>query len=137
MPSAESLGAVAMLTRMYENVFSYGEGATPDSTAEPMLGVNQVGARDDSAAAAAAVEAWTTALADCSATAVATFEAGSTCTGVAFDESSENAGWFDFTGVAARGSTTTLLGMSVYGQDANYEGDPPETSMQACLDRLP
>lgn len=139
LPSAESLGAVAVLTRTFENVFTDGEGETPDPTAEPMLGVNQVAAWDDDTAADAAVEAWTTALDDCSEGRglLSSVEGGSTWTASARDESSMNEAWFDFVGVAAKGSTTTLVGFSLWAQDANYEGDPLEASMQASLDRLP
>ena len=43
----------------------------------------------------------------------------------------------DFVGVAAVGPQTTLVAFSVYGQDANYEGDPLAGSIQAAIARLP
>lgn len=139
LPDAESLGAALALTRTFEYVVEIGEGETQDPDAEPMLGINVVAAWQDDAAATAAVEQWEAALDECSEGRgpIGAVEGGSTWTYSARDESSMNESWFDFVGVAAEGSTTTLVGFSLWGQDANYEGDPLAESMQASLDRLP
>lgn len=139
LPTADSLGALAVLTRTFENEFTYAEDETPDPDAPPMLGINQVAAWADDTAAADAVETWTAALDECSngQGQIATVEGGSTWIVATRDESSMNESWFDIVGVAAKGSTTTLVGFSLWGQDANYEGDPLGEAMQASLDRLP
>ena len=139
LPSADSLGALESLTRTYENVFTLAEGETSDPSSEPMLGVNEVAVWADDAAAADAVEAWTDALEACSTGTgpLTTIDGGSTWTYSLRDETSMNEAWFDFVGVAAKGSSTTLVGFSLWGQDANYEGDPLLDSLQTSLDRLP
>lgn len=139
LPTAKSLGALESLTRTFEYVVTYAEDETPYPGGEPMLGVNEVAAWADAAAAVDAVEAWTDALEACSTGTgpLTTIDGGSTWTYSLRDETSMNEAWFDFVGVAAKGSTTTLVGFSLWGQDANVESDPLLDSLQTSLDRLP
>ncbi|MGA7690092.1 MAG: hypothetical protein WCA29_12790 [Jiangellales bacterium] len=132
-----SLGATATLDVTYEYVVEVEEGETADPSAEPMLGGNVLASFDDEAAATAAIEAWRAELAACSDVGEITqFDTGVTWTGNDLDEATELS-WFDFTGIAAKGATTTTVGFSLQGQDANYESDPLEESMTASLDGLP
>lgn len=131
------LGATDVSGVTYEYVVDLGEGETADPTAEPMLGGNVLASFEDEAAATAAVQSWRDELAACSDIGELTqLDAGVTWTGNELDESTGLA-WFDFTGVASKGTVTTIVGFSLQGQDANYESDPLVESVQASLDRLP
>jgi hypothetical protein len=131
-----SLGATQVLGVTYEYVVALDEGDTADPTAEPMLGGNTIASFTDDVAAATAVQTWQAELAACSMLEQTVLDGGSTWTGNDLDEATELS-WFDFTGVAAKGATTTLVGFSLQGQDANYDGDPLAVPMQTSLDRLP
>lgn len=139
LPSPDSLGASAVVTRTFVASTEVEEGTTPDPDAEPMLGINQVATWEDDDAAAAAVEVWTTALDECSdgVGQLSSVDGGSTWVVSARDESSMNESWFDFVATAAADSTTTLVAFSLWGQDANVEDDPLADAMQASLDRIP
>ena len=139
LPSAESLGAVEVVTRTFAYVVELGEGETANPDEKPMLGINQLAAWEDEASATAAVETWTATLDECSQGRgpIITTEAGETWASSARDESSMNESWFDFTGIAAEGSTTSVVAFSLWGQDANWQGDPLEGALQTSLDRLP
>ena len=121
----------------YEYVVELDEGETADPDAEPMLGGNVLASFDDEAAATAAIDAWRAELAACSDVGEITqLDTGVTWTGNDLDEATELS-WFDFTGIAAKGATTTIVGFSLQGQDANFESDPLEQSMSDSLARLP
>lgn len=136
LPDADSLGATITLARTFTYVVALAEGESGDPQAPPMLGLSAVSSYPDDAAAAAAVDAYVAALDECEATMLSELDGGSTWTVFARDDSSDG-GWFDFVGVTAHGSSTTMVGFSLNGQDANYEGDPLAASMQAAVARLP
>ena len=137
LPSAEDLGAAVAISRSFRFVPDLAEGDTVDPNAVPMLGINTVAAYPDDAASTQAVTDWVDALAACGAVPLGSVQGGTTWTFSAPDESSPDDSYFDFVGVAAQGPTTTLVAFSVHGQDANYEGDPLATSLEAAIDRLP
>lgn len=136
LPDADSLGATVTLGRTFTYVVELAEGESADPQAQPMLGLSAVSSYPDDAAAAAAVDAYVAALDECGASLLSELDGGSTWTGFARDDSSDG-GWFDFVGVRARGSYTTMVGFSLNGQDANVEADPLAASMQAAEARLP
>ncbi len=137
LPTAQQLGAGVAISRSFEYVVKLAPDETADPDAVPLLGINTVAAYPDDAAATGAVDAWVDALEACGALQLGSVPGGTTWTFSAQDEASRDNSWFDFVGVAAQGRTTTLVGFSVYGQDANAEGDPLATSMEASLARLP
>lgn len=137
LPSAVDLGATTAISRSFEYRVELGEGETADPSAVPLLGINTVAGYPDDSAAEQGITGWLEALAACGAQQVGSVQEGTTWTVFAPDEASPGEGWFDFVGVAATGRTTTLVGFSVYGQDANYEGDPLAPSLEASLSRLP
>ncbi|MGB9374152.1 MAG: hypothetical protein WCA82_08340 [Jiangellales bacterium] len=131
------LGATEVTGVAYEYVVELDEGETADPDAEPMLGGNVLASFDDEAAATAAIDAWRAELAACSDVGEITqLDTGVTWTGNDLDEAT-GLSWFDFTGIAAKGATTTIVGFSLQGQDANFESDPLEQSMSDSLARLP
>lgn len=133
----ESLGATDTQGVTYQYVVELDEGDAADSEAEPMLGGNILASFSDEATAASAVEAWRAELAACSEDGELTqLDGGATWTGSDLDEATELA-WFDFTGVAAKGASTTIVGFSLQGQDANVESDPLAAPIQTSIDRLP
>lgn len=137
LPSAEDLGATVSVSRSFEFVAELQPGDTADPTAVPMLGISNVAAYPDDAAATQAVAEWVDALGGCDAVQLGTVSNGSTWTFSAIDEASPDNAYFDFVGVAASGPRTTLVAFSVHGQDANYEGDPLADSLAAAVARLP
>jgi hypothetical protein len=138
LATPESLGATSSLGVTFEYVIPPEEGTTADPDEPPLLGGNTVAQFDDAASAAAAVTAWEEELTGCSAYRNGSFEGGSTWTDSLLAPTSDNAegAWFDFTAVGSTGARTTVVGFSVYGQDANYEGDPLEQALPTSLERL-
>lgn len=103
----------------------------------------------DAATATAAVTAWEDALRVCAPGPgmdgdVQSFQVGDLPTGSTWTAAASDAGEycmecmrFEFVGCAAKAETVALVGFSLPGQDANYEGDPLADSMVAALARLP
>lgn len=148
LPSAESLGALQVLTRDFEAAGVEDPGATPYPEDPASYAVNEVAQFPDEAAAVAAVGAWEEATRDCapglSSTNLQSFRisdlpTGSTWTAAASELRAEcpECLRFDFIGFASKGAATTMVGFSLTGQDANYEDDPLGASMDAALARLP
>ena len=135
LPDAASLGATVAIGRTFTYEVQLAEGETADPDAPPMLGLSAAATYPDEATAQAAVDAWVAALKECDAVEIGTVDAGSTWTTFTRDDSSDE-GWFDFVGVAAEGSSTAMVAFSLYGQDANYEGDPLAVSLQTAVARL-
>jgi len=132
------LGATETTEVTYQYEVELAEGETADPTAEPMLGGNVLASFEDEAAATAAVQTWEDELSACSDVGeLTTLDTGLTWTGMGEPDEATGVAWFEFTGVAAKGAATTIVGFSLQGQDANYESDPLVESMQASLDRLP
>ena len=148
LPTAESLGALQVLTRDFEAAGVEDPGTTPDPGWPPSYAVNEVAQFPDKAAAAAAVGAWEDAtrgctpgpsFADVQSFRISDLPTGSTWTAAASDLSSAcpECMRFEFLGFASKGAATTMVGFSLTGQDANYEGDPLADSVDAALARLP
>jgi hypothetical protein len=135
LPDAASLGATVAIGRTFTYEVQLAEGETADPDAPPMLGLSAAATYPDAATAQAAVDAWVAALQECDAVEIGTVDRGSTWTTYARDDSSDE-GWFDVVGVAAEGSSTAMVAFSLYGQDANYEGDPLAASLQTAATRL-
>jgi hypothetical protein len=149
LPTAESLGAVDVLTRDFEAAGVEDPQITPDPTWPPSYGTNQVALFPDDATASAAVEAWEGATRDCAPGSAITSDpysfqigdrsAGSTW-GVAARDTNDvcpECLRFEFLGFIAEGSAVTTVGFSLTGQDANYEEDPVAESLETALARLP
>lgn len=147
LPSAESLGALQVLTRDFEAAGVEDPGTTPNPDEPASYAVNEVAQFPDETTAVAAVEAWEDATRDCapglSSTNLQSFRisdlpTGSTWT-AAVSQPAEcpECMRFDFLGFASKGAATTMVGFSLTGQDANYEDDPLAASMDAALARLP
>jgi hypothetical protein len=137
LPSAADLGATVSVSRSFEFGADRQPGDSADPTAVPMLGISTVAAYPDDATADQAVRAWVEAVRACDAVQLGTVAGGSTWTFSALDPASADNAYFDFVGVAAAGSRSTLVAFSVNGQDANYEGDPLIDSLTAAVARLP
>ncbi len=148
LPSPESLGALQVLTRDFEAAGVEDPGTTPDPGAPASYAVNEVARFPDEDAAAAAVGAWEDATRDCASglssrdlksIRISDLPTGSTWTASGSELSAEcpECMRFDFLGFASKGAATTLVGFSLTGQDANYQGDPLAESMDAALARLP
>ena len=135
LPDAASLDAAVVIGRTFTYEVKLAEDDVADPDAPPMLGATIAAAYQDAAAAQAAVDAWVTALEECDAVQIGVVDGGSTWTAFARDASAD-AGWFDFVGVAAQGPSTAMVAFSLYGQDANYEGDPLAAAMQVAVARL-
>jgi hypothetical protein len=137
LPSADDVGATISISRSFEFVADLQPGDVADPATVPMLGISTVAAYPDDAAAEQAVTQWVDALGACDAVQLGTVAGGSTWTFSAPDPASPDNAFFDFVGVAAVGSRTTLVAFSVNGQDANNEGDPLADSLDAAVARLP
>ena len=149
LPTAESLGAVTVLTRDFEAAGVEDPGTTPDPTWPPSYGTNQVAQFADVDAATAAVQAWEAAVGQCVSTTSAASEptsfqitdttTGSTWTAYVADPSTAcpECLRFEFLGFTVKGTAVSTVGFSLTGQDANYEGDPLAESMDDALARLP
>lgn len=147
LPELTSLEAVALASRDYEATPSPELEATPDPTAKPMHGTNTVAVFATLAAASAALRSWEEALADClpgpagpassPSARITDLPVGSTWSMAAANPDDPAVQRFEFVGVSAQGMAVTVVGFELYGQDANYEGDPLAASMDASLARLP
>lgn len=147
LPSAESLGSVQVLTRDFEAAGVEDPEITPDPEWPAAYAVNEVAQFPDETTAAAAVSAWQDAAQDCapgpSSTNVQSFQLSDLPTGSTWTAASDQPSLcpeclrFEFFGFASKGAATTMVGFSLSGQDANYEGDPLAESMDAALARLP
>ncbi len=148
LPSAESLGALQVLTRDFEAAGVEDPGTTPNPEDPTSYAVNEVAQFPDEAAAVAAVGAWEDATRDCApglssanlqSFRISDLPTGSTWTAAASELRAEcpECMRFDFLGFASKGAATTMVGFSLTGQDANYEDDPLAESMDAALARLP
>jgi hypothetical protein len=147
LPTAESLGATEVLERDFLAAGVPEPDTTPDPTWPASYATNVVALFPDSATASSAVEAWAGAVGDCSpgpsttgavqSVQIGTLATGSTWSAAAPDDACPECLRFDFAGFAAKGSAATIVGFSLSGQDANYEGDPLAESIAASLARLP
>lgn len=149
LPTAQSLGATQVLARDFEAAGIDDPGITPDPDWPASYATSVVALFPDAAMATAAVTAWEAALRDCAPGPgvdgeVQSFQIGDLPTGSTWTTAASDAGEycmecmrFEFVGFAAKGAAVALVGFSLSGQDANYEGDPLADSMEAALARLP
>lgn len=136
LATPESLGATDSVSVVFEYVIDVDDADSEDPDYPPLLGVNTVAQFPDATTAEGAVATWEESLEACSAYQNGQFDGGSSWTVAAIDPEGQNEAWFDFTAIGSDGARTTLVGFSVYGQDANYDGDPFQATLPASLDRL-
>ncbi len=149
LPTAESLGAVDVLTRDFEAAGVDDPEITPAPAWPASYATNQVALFPDGATASAAVAAWEQATRDCAPGPSITsdtqnFQISDLPTGSSWGVAARDTYdacpeclRFEFLGFTAKGSAVTTVGISLTGQDANYEGDPVAESLEAALARLP
>lgn len=149
LPSADSLGAIHVLTRDFVATGDADPGTTPDPSWPPSHATNAVALFRDGPTAQAAVSAWEVATRECApgprvsgepdSRQIGDLPTGSTWAVAARDTSGAcpECLRFDFLGFAAKGAAVTTVGFSLTGLDANYEGDPLAESMDASLALLP
>jgi hypothetical protein len=149
LPTAQSLGATQVLARDFEAAGIDDSEITPDPDWPASYATSVVAVFPDAAMATAAVTAWEDALRDCAPGSgvdgdVQSFQIGGLPTGSTWTAAASDAGEycmecmrFEFVGFAAKDTAVALVGFSLSGQDANYEGDPLADSMEAALARLP
>lgn len=151
VPTAESLGAVDVLTRDFLAAGVPDPDTTPDPTWPASHGTSRVALFPDAVTATAALRAWEDAVRECApgpsitsdpdSVRITDLPTGSTWTVAARD--TDDAGVcpeclrFEFLGFTAKGAAVATVGFSLTGQDANYEGDPLAESLDAALERLP